>query len=61
MRLFGTQQIPEEERGEKACFYAAFLAVIHNNDNLAVSFECSDYYGKSALTFSTDDPLEQEK
>jgi hypothetical protein len=56
MRLFATQPGPEDERPEKSCFFASFLAVLHGNGNLAVPFECSDYYGKSALTFSTDDP-----
>lgn len=60
MRLFATQQIPEEERDEKSCFFASFVAVLHNNANLAVPFECSDYYGRSALTFSTDDPPSEE-
>jgi len=60
MRLFGTQQIPEEDRGEKACFYASFLAVLPERDNLAIPFECSDHYAKTALTFSTDDPPEKE-
>ncbi len=60
MRLFATQQIPEEDRGEKTCFYSSFLAVLHNNGNLAVPFECSDYYGRTALTFSTDDSPDEE-
>jgi len=59
-RLFGTQQIPEEERPEKSFFYASFLAVFHSDDHLAIPFECRDYYGKSALTFSTDDPPAEE-
>lgn len=60
MRLFGTQRIPEEDRAEKSCFSASFLAVLHGRDNLALPFECSDYYGKSTLTFSTDDPPDKD-
>lgn len=56
IRHFGTQQVPEEDRIEKSFFFASFLAVLHEKDHLAVPFECSDYYGRSALTFSSDDP-----
>src|SRR5690606_12521782 len=58
--IFAAQQVPEAERGEKSCFYASFLAILHENDNLAVPFECSDYYARSALTFSTLDPPDEE-
>lgn len=55
IRLFGTPQVPEEDRVEKSFFVASFLAVLHEHDNVAVPFECSDYYGRSTLTFSSDD------
>lgn len=61
IRLFGTEQIPEEDRGEKSCFYAAFLAVLHSQDYLAIPFEVSDHYGRSRLTFSTEDAPDAEK
>jgi hypothetical protein len=37
MRLFGTPQTPEEDRCEKTCFYASFLAVLHKCGNLSRS------------------------
>ena len=60
MRLFATPLIPDDERGEKTCFNASFLAVLHRHENLAIPFECSDLYGQSSLIFSTDDPPELE-
>lgn len=60
MRLFGTEPVSEEDRPEKSCFFASFLAVLHKKGNLAVPFECSDYYGRSGLTFSTDDPPDHD-
>lgn len=55
IRLFDTEVVPADERTEKSCLYASFLAVLHDRDYLAVPFECTDYYGESALTFSSDD------
>lgn len=60
MRLFGTQQIPQEDRGEKTCFFASFLAVLHDSGNAAIPFECSDVYGRTSLLFSSDDPPNQQ-
>ena len=60
IRLFNTDLVPEEDRLEKTCFYAAFIAVLPDDNRTAIPFECQDYYGKSALTFSTDDPPSEE-
>jgi hypothetical protein len=55
MRLFGIKRLPVEDRGEKTCFYAAFLAVLPEQGNLAVPFECTDNYLESCLMFSSED------
>lgn len=56
MYLFGTEVIPEEDRGEKSCLYASFVAVFHELQNLTVPFACSDYYASTSLQFSSEDP-----
>lgn len=60
IRLFQLQPVPEDERTEKTCLYASFLAVLHHCETVAIPFECSDYYGKTGLTFSTDDAPDKE-
>lgn len=60
MHLFGIERLPAEDRGEKTCFYAAFLAVLPDRDNLAVPFECTDNYLESCLMFSSEDAPPQE-
>lgn len=52
---------PDVSEVEKSVLYEGFLAVSENAGD-AVPFECSDYYGKTSLTFSpaeTDEPLKQ--
>lgn len=56
MRLFHVQPIPVDDRGEKTCHCESFLAVLHQFGNMGIPFECSDYYGKTGLTFSSEDP-----
>lgn len=56
MFLFGAQPTAEESRPEKSCVCEAFLAVLHSSDNLSVPFVCTDYYCRTALMFSSDDP-----
>jgi hypothetical protein len=56
IHLFGTELVSDENRGDKSCFYAEFLAVYLADENLAIPFSCDDYYGKTAITFSSDDP-----
>lgn len=56
MRLFGIEKLPVDDRGEKTCFYAAFLAVLPEQNNLAVPFECTDNYLESSLMFSSENP-----
>lgn len=53
--LFGLPNSREEDRCEKTCFQAGFLAIFteRNEKLVGVPFECSDYYGASHLTFSS--------
>jgi hypothetical protein len=61
-QLFMIPNTTEEDRGEKAFFFASFLALIEGEDDryVGIPFECSDYYGRSELIFSSEDspPLE---
>lgn len=60
IRLFRINRLPVDERPEKSCFVASFIALLHQEKVIGIPFECSDYYGKSSLTFSTDDPPQEE-
>ena len=60
MALFNANNTPENERGEKSCMYASFLAVLNNEDNIAIPFECADYYGRTSLFFSSEDSPSDE-
>lgn len=60
MALFNAENTPEDERGEKSCLHASFLAVLNNQDNVAIPFECSDYYGRTSLYFSSEDSPSDE-
>ncbi|WP_425618630.1 hypothetical protein NA78x_002339 [Anatilimnocola sp. NA78] len=60
IRLFLTERIPEDQRSEKSCFFACFVAVMHQRGNLAIPFEVSDYYGRTSLMFSSEDAPSQE-
>ena len=57
--LFGTTPSSPEFRPEKSCFHESFVAVLHSLDNLTIPFHCTDYYCKSSLIFSDDDPPDQ--
>lgn len=59
MRLFCIQPVPQEERMEKTCLVESFLAVLPEQGNIAVPFECLDYYGRTGLTFSSEDPPDE--
>ncbi len=48
--LFGVRSLPTDERQEKSLMQFGFCA--SRQGELAVPFEASDYYGKSALSFS---------
>lgn len=60
MYLFGTDLCAEEFRPEKACFSESFIAVLHSRENLSIPFTCTDYYCKSSLMFSSEDPPADE-
>ncbi|NOZ41191.1 MAG: hypothetical protein GXP24_13345 [Planctomycetes bacterium] len=60
MALFNTDNTPEDEHGEKSCLYASFLAVLHDDDNITIPFDCSDYYGRTSLYFSSENPPSDE-
>lgn len=47
---------PELSEAEKTLLWAGFVAVLEGREE-AVPFECSDYYGKTSLTFS---PAEED-
>lgn len=53
--LFNAENTPEDDRGEKCCFHLSFIAILHDHSNIAVPFDCSDFYGRTALWFSSDD------
>jgi hypothetical protein len=55
-QLFLISNNTEEERPEKSFFGASFVAILpgDNGNLIGVPFECSDYYGRSGLTFSSD-------
>lgn len=55
MYLFNTANAAEDERMEKTCFDVSFVAVLHNESNIAVPFDCSDRSGRTSLMFSSDD------
>lgn len=56
MSLFAISPSSPEMRPEKSCFHESFVIVMHSSDNLAIPFHCTDYYCKSALIFSDEDP-----
>ena len=53
--LFNTANVSYDERMEKTCFDVSFVAVLHNNSNIAIPFNCVDHYGRTSLIFSSDD------
>jgi hypothetical protein len=56
-RVFSLPQVPEEDRAEKSCMGFSFLAVLQEEGKLiGVPFECTDYYGRSVLLFSSAAP-----
>jgi hypothetical protein len=56
-RVFSQPQAPEEDRAEKSCMGFGFLAVIPEDEGLVgIPFECTDYYGRSHLLFSSEAP-----
>ena len=60
MCLFGTKPTLEEERPEKTCFFTGFVAVMPGDELIGIPFECSDYYGRSSIKYSNDDPPPDE-
>jgi hypothetical protein len=56
MVLFNAENTPMEGRGEKSCVNASFLAIFQDNENVAIPFDCVDYYGRTSLFFSSEDP-----
>lgn len=56
--LFGRHLLADfdEFRSDKSCFMQGFMAVLHDQEQLAIPFICSDRYCESALMFSDDDP-----
>ena len=55
-RLFFVPNTTEEDRPEKTCFCAAFIALIRDSGDkyFGVPFECMDYYCKTTLYFSEE-------
>jgi len=60
MALFNTENTPEDDRGEKSCLNASFLAVLHEPEGVAIPFDCFDYYGRTSLWFSSENPPSEE-
>jgi hypothetical protein len=61
-RLFFSEPVFEPDRREKSSLYASFVAVISSDGvMIGVPFECTDYYFKASLTFSTgaDEPARE--
>lgn len=56
MAIFNVTPSSPELRPEKSCFRESFIAVLHAHENLAIPFLCIDYYCKSSLSFSEEDP-----
>ncbi|MCA9069402.1 MAG: hypothetical protein KDA84_10785 [Planctomycetaceae bacterium] len=55
-RLFHIPSSVAEDRIEKSFFQAEFLAIFpEEGQYIGVPFECSDYYGRTGLTFSSED------
>ena len=56
-RLFLISNSTEVDRGEKTFFFASFIALIQDDEHghFGVPFQCSDCYGRSSLTFSSED------
>lgn len=56
-QLFKIPNTTEEDRGEKTFFFSTFLALMKEEDGryVGVPFECSDYYGRAGLMFSSED------
>jgi hypothetical protein len=54
--LFHIPNRTEEDRPEKSFFWAGFIAILPGDDSafFGVPFECNDYYGRSALIFSSE-------
>jgi hypothetical protein len=58
-KLFFAEPIFEADRSEKTSLHAAFIAVVPvDGQMLGVPFECTDYYFKSSVRFSSgpDEP-----
>lgn len=60
MYLFDTPNSSSDQRIEKSCFCASFIAFFPELDNKAIPFCISDLYGSTYFYFSSDDapPLE---
>ena len=56
-RLFFIPNTTEHERPEKSCFGGSFVALLSDDGGAyyCVPFECSDYYGRAGLKFSSED------
>jgi hypothetical protein len=53
--LFGVHSLDADDRPEKSFSFFSFVAVVDDGTKqIAVPFECSDSYGRSALTFSEE-------
>jgi len=46
---------PGAQRSEKSCMDQAFVAILHEEENLTIPFDVSDIYGRAGLWFSTND------
>lgn len=55
MAVFNTENTPEDDRSEKSCLNASFLAILHGDNEIAIPFDCSDYYGQTSIYFSSED------
>ncbi len=60
MALFNAENTPEAERGEKSCMNASFLAILNDENSIAIPFDCCDYYGRTSLYFSSENPPSRE-
>lgn len=57
--LFGSHLLSDinEFRSEVCLYVQAFMAVLHDLDNLTIPFVCGDYFCESSLMFSSDESL----
>ena len=54
LALFDTENTPEDEREEKCCFHASFIAIAQEFEHVAAPFTASDVYGRTSLWFSDE-------